>query len=244
MRVRSYLRSESAGPTAAKRLLIVAAVLTVSVPMLGGVAVAQEGDASSVRQGDECYSVDAIAGNESVEEFYDYGAPTNDTETNGTYRSDGTNDLQDPNGSVLFLYEDPEGTLSLVMIHGANNSTSAGGAASFAIEGLPEDGEWTVTDDRYNASNNYDNWSVEDGTHRIDWTWDAHRTDGGAYTGLGDDFSITVDPTFNEDASLYGEHYNGTVENWTVLSGDRENPERTPLNLSEPVTISSEPCDG
>jgi len=38
---------------------------------------------------------------------------------------------------------------------------------------------------------------------------------------------------------LYEQFYNGDVEDWQVLSGDRSNPERTSLNLSEEVTVTA-----
>jgi hypothetical protein len=211
-----------------------------------GPVAAQDDDSYAVRQGEDCVTITPITGDESVLEFYEYGGPGNYSapgSTNNTYRSEGTEDLQAANTSALFLYEDPNGTLSLVFLHGANDTSSVGGAATFNITGLPDDGEWTVKDDKYDGPRNFDNWTHEDEYHRINWTWDEKRTDGGAYSGLDDDFSVTIDPSFNEDADLYDEFYEGTVENWTAVSGPRDDPERTSLDLSEPVTISDEVCD-
>lgn len=234
----------------AKRFLTVLVVLAVALPMLGGPVAAQdddaEDDAPTVRQGDDCYTVTPYSGDESAKELYDYQAPFEDNPyvntTGASYSSEGTSEIQRPNASTLFLYEDARGTLSLVIVHGANESTSGSGSATFNVTGLPEDGNWTVKDDLYNGSNMYDNWTHTESYDRINWTWDERRTDGGVYSGLGNDFNITIDPAFNEEAGLYGEHYNGTVGNWTALSGTGSALERTQLNLSEPVTISSEPC--
>ncbi|WP_323191436.1 hypothetical protein [Halostella sp. PRR32] len=245
MQIRALLNGsfENADRQTATRVITVLVVIAAALSMTVGTVAAQEDEPYSVEQGGECYTVTPISGNGSVAEFYDYGSPdTTGNDTNASYRSDGTNDLQEPNSSTLFLYEDPDGTLSLVSIHGANNTTSTGGAATFTITGLSDSGEWTVQDDQYNDTNNYDNWTTEGETHRIDWTWDERRTDGGAYSGLGDGFSVTIAPAFNEDAALYGEFYDGTVENWTALSGPRDDPERIALSLSETVTISAGGC--
>jgi hypothetical protein len=230
----------------ARQVFTVLVVLAVAVPMLGGHVAAQEEESYSVEQGDECVEITPIDGNESVLEFYEYGGPGNysaPNSTNNTYRSEGTVDIQEANTSTLFLYEDPNGTLSLVFLHGANDTSSLGGAVTFNITGLPESGEWTVKDDKYDGPRNFDNWTHEEEYHRINWTWDDKRTDGGAYSGLGDDFSVTIDPAFNEDADLYGEFYEGGVENWTATSGPRDDLERTSLDLSEPVTVSAGECE-
>jgi hypothetical protein len=244
-RLLSRLRREIDTATA-RRVFTVLVVLAVAVPMLGGHVAAQEEDSYSVEQGDECVEITPIDGNESVLEFYEYGGPGNysaPNSTNNTYRSEGTVDIQEANTSTLFLYEDPNGTLSLVFLNGANDTSSVGGAVTVNITGLPDDGEWTVKDDQYDGPRNYDNWTHEERYDRINWTWDDKRTDGGAYSGLGDDFSVTIEPAFNEDAELYDEHYNGTVENWTATSGPRDDLERTSLDLSEPVTVSAGDCE-
>ena len=70
---------------------------------------------------------------------------------------------------------------------------------------------------------------------RLSWVWTTGRSDGMAYRGLGgEDVSITIDPAFNEnsyhrygddrrpdedpDDPEEGEEYNGTIDDWQVIS--------------------------
>jgi len=70
---------------------------------------------------------------------------------------------------------------------------------------------------------------------RLSWVWTNGRNDGMAYRGLGgEDVSITIDPAFNEDSyhrygddrrpdedpddPEEGEEYNGTIDDWQVIS--------------------------
>ena len=70
---------------------------------------------------------------------------------------------------------------------------------------------------------------------RLSWAWMTGRTDGMAYRGLaGEDLSLTIDPAFNEnsyhrvgddrrpdeepDDPEEGEEYNGTIDDWQVIS--------------------------
>lgn len=221
-------------------------VFAVASAGVAGLAGGENREDHTVRQEDECFEVTPLEGTDSVKAFYDYHTPFPDnpytTEQGESYSSEGTVDLQEERTSLLFLYRDADGTLSLVMVHGSFGDGD-GGSASFRIAGLPEDGRWAVKDDEYDGPSNYDRWGHGSTTARIDWTWGENATDGGAFEGLGDDFVVRVDPAFNEDAALYGQYYDGTVEDWQVLSGDRSDPDRTSLDLTEPVTISTEPCD-
>lgn len=244
-------RRTSDGWWSTGRAVTVAVALAMVLSVTVGYAAAdntnQTQHAYAVEQGDECTEVTPLTGDDPAKAFYDYRTPLSDnpyTNTTGeTYSSEGTADLQHPNASHLFLYEDSAGNLTLVFVHGALDNTSAGGAASFNVTDLPTEGNWTVKDDEYEGSNNYDNWTHDDGSARIDWTWDSGRTDGGAYTGLGEEFAVTIDPAFNESAALYGKGYEGTVERWELLSGNRTEPERTNLSLSEPAVVSTGGCD-
>ena len=234
--------------------VVVAMVASTSVGFAaasGPSSAAQEAgnaDTYAVEQGGDCFVVTPVTGNESVKSFYDYRTPfPNNPFSNATgqsYSSEGTTDLQRPNTSSLFLYRSPSGNLSLVILHGATDDASAGGAVTFNITGLPEDGAWVVKDDEYQGESNYDNWTSESGTTQVNWTWGAGKTDGGAYAGLGETFTITIDPAFNREAALFGEHYNGTIDNWTVISNGAGAYERRQLDMSQPVTISSGGCDG
>lgn len=253
-RLRSGDESEH-GRTLGRRITVTVVLLLVASVCVGFAAadavdssVAQQSndETYAVEQGDDCYEITPISGNESVKEFYDYRTPYPDNpSTNSTgqsYSSEGTHELQRPNASALFLYEDQTGNLSLVFLHGADENASQGGSVSFAIAGLPDDGTWAVKDDEYDNGHNYDNWTHGSNVDRIDWTWDAGKTDGGAYAGLGDEFDVTIDPAFNEEAALDGEYYNGTVTSWSVLSNGRESPDRIALQ-NQAVSITSGGCD-
>ncbi|AQL44214.1 hypothetical protein BV210_16505 [Halorientalis sp. IM1011] len=149
------------------------------------------------------------------------------------YSSTGTKPLQRENTCTMFFYEGPDGDVSLVIVHEKWTGDNDGGAASFEFLGLPEDGSWTVRDDDYDASSNYDEWET-DGKHQtVHWTWAGGRNDGGAYGPLDDDLYFRIDPSFNEEAELYGEEYEGEVEKWQVLSGRLDDPERHTLWMDE-----------
>ena len=201
--------------------------------------------------------VQPIDGQKPVESFYDYQLPekyasdANSVSTGDdvSFASAGTMDLQRAQTSTAFLYHGPE-RLSLVFVHGSAESPD-GGAVTFSISGLPEDGEWAVRDDLYHnpdtgevAASNYDRWNVNDREHRIDWTWGNAGTDGGAFRGLGDEFKVTLDPAFNQAASLYNEHYEGTVTDWEFLSGSTDGPERFSLDMDKPMRITTGSCEG
>jgi len=212
-----------------------------------------------LRQGDQCVHVTPFSEEKAVEEFYGYRlAEKYISDENGGrqpgngeyFASTGTASLQRDGESVLFFYNGSEG-LSLVIVHGSfENTSSGGGAATFDIAGLPEDGSWAVKDDYYTdpntkniANSNFDNWDLVGDTATIDWTWGDVRTDGGAFRGLGDEFSITIDPAFNEEASLHDEYYSGTVESWQFLAPDGDAVQRTELDMSAEVTIETGDCE-
>ncbi|MBX0296260.1 hypothetical protein [Haloarcula nitratireducens] len=224
-------------------------------------AASADGQYAAV-QGDQCTVVTPLSGNESAQEFYDYRLPEEFADnpyintTGDAYGSEGTTDLQRANTSIVFLYSDTNGTedtaddtLSLVFVHGnEGNANSSGGSASLDITQLPANGTWTVRDDQYDGPTSYDVWTVDNETARVDWTWGDAATDGGVYSGLGENFSISVSPAFNDEAVLAGQYYNGTVENWEVVSANASDedaePTRTALDLSEPMTLSTGGCEG
>lgn len=191
----------------------------------------------AVRQGEECIPIEPLSfEDESIEEFYGY-EPDEDAEN--PRQPNFPVALEEAQTSRLFLYEGPDG-LSLVFVHGGDDDP--GGAASFEITGLDDDVEWLVEDDGYEGAT--DQFSLEDETATADWAWGAEgRNDGGALGYLDDDFELSIDPRFNEDAEL--EPFDGeeaVVEQWQVLSGDVDDPEVTDLSLDQPIEISSESC--
>jgi len=215
-------------------------------------------DAYVATQGSETVEISPLKGNMTVQELYDYRLPSRydnefDNEAlNGAtypengpyYGSAGTGNLQQADTSTMFLYDGPNG-LSFVVVH-EGGASDDGGSATFEISNLSESGQWVVKDDLYfrddgqKANSNYDIWDVNSSTHTIDWTWGGGGEDGGAFQPVGEDFSFTIDPAFNEESELYEQFYNGDVEDWQVLSGDMNNPERTSLNLTQEVTVEAQ----
>lgn len=194
----------------------------------GGQAVAQRSRSFVVEQGEKSFCVTALHTGETVEEFYNYLSPHSHT----------TTDIERSDVSNLFFFEGPDGT-SLVVLHDkaddghTHGSDTGGGAVTFDITGLPTgSGQWVVRDDG----------EVSSTDTSPDWSWATQHTDGGAWRGgLDGDFSITIDPAFNDAAER--EPLNpGTIDEWHVLSGDASNPERTTLDLDTPVTLHSGEC--
>ncbi|MFB6129340.1 MAG: hypothetical protein ABEJ28_00785 [Salinigranum sp.] len=227
--------------TTRRRLLDAAGGLLVGGATASVVAgVSSPGGSFALTQADRCLSITPLAGDAPIEEFYGSGLDVRNYSATGA----GTRALERPETSLLFLYDGPKG-LSLVFVHDKYGDHSSGGAVSFDITGLPPDGEWVVQDDKYDGKTNWDQWSRDGSESRVDWTWRGGRTDGGAFRGLGDDpdLAVTIDPAFNEKAALFGQHYDGHVTDWQVLSGDLESPERRSLGMDEPVTIARGSCE-
>ncbi|MFB6140651.1 MAG: hypothetical protein ABEJ26_09485 [Halosimplex sp.] len=209
-----------------------------------------------VEQGDERYAVTPLSGDESVEAFYDLRIPEKYTGDNGAtdpgegpyWASVGTRDLQRPSTSLLFFYEGPDG-VSLVVVHDEIDD-DGGGAVTWTVSGVPEGAEWLVKDDYYlfesgeRPESNYDNWDVDGSTHEIDWTWAPSRGDGGALGYLDPGAELRIDPAFNEAAELYGEHFDGDIDDWQLLSADGDGVGRFELDLDEPLTVSVEGSSG
>jgi len=208
-------------------------------------------------QDGECTPITSFASNESVIEYYDYRLPSQFDDnpyvnaTGSAFGSEGTIDLQAEDSSVVFLYTDTEeNTTNLVFVHGQEaNDNSSGGAATFEISGLPEDGEWVIRDDDYNDTTSIDNWNVTDTESTVDWAWSDAATDGGVYSEIDNETSVTIVPAFNEAAALFGENGNGTVEAWQVLSNETtttdnvtEDVTRTDLDLNETLQIAAGTC--
>lgn len=195
---------------------------------------------NSLVQGGDCVSLSPIDGDVPVGEFYKYDA-------GGTrYSSAGPiTGLEETGTSRLLLYRGPDGVLSLVVIHGKlelEDMAEGGGSVSFTFEGLPADGEWLVRDDDYDGPSRFDEWEVDGSSTTVHWTWQGGRTDGAVFSGLGDDFTVTVEPRFNDEAKLYEEHYEGDVEAWEALGGDLSEPEVVELAMDQSVTIEAEGC--
>ncbi|UPV76407.1 hypothetical protein M0R89_19800 (plasmid) [Halorussus limi] len=251
------MRREQSKPTRRAVLSAVGASLAAGGFGVGTDATAAKRAESQyvLVQGDECVPIRPLRGQLPVETVYEYQLPEKYvSDVNGAsagdtarYGSAGTTDFQRPQTSVAFLYRGPKG-LSLVVVHGSLDA-SEGGSVTFRISGLPASGEWVVRDDFYRdpdgeiASSNYDRWRLDGTEHRIDWTWGSGGTDGGAFRGLGDDFAVTVDPAFNDEAALSGKHYEGSITDWEFLSGSASVSKRVSLDMTEPIRIATGGCE-
>ncbi len=210
-------------------------------------------DSYVVEQGDFCQPIEPVSTSGTVESFYDYrNHETHSEDVDRNYSSYGTSHLQEDNTSILFLHEGTDG-MSLVMVHDQIDGETEGGVATFDIVGLPTEAEWVVQDDLYDGESNMVEWGSGDNWASASWIWEAARTDGGAIRGgLNGEFALTIHPAFNEDAELYDDDDlydpeffgDGEIEDWEVLSGDSEDPDRTTLSsLEEPVTLRTGTCD-
>ncbi len=244
----------------ANRVLAVVAVLVVAgiagvVP--GGAATpasqsAADTDGYVLEQGDVCQELEPLETDGTVHSFYDYrNHETHPDTDDNLYSSYGTQHLQEDDTSILMLHEGSDGT-SLVVVHDRLGGTTAGGVVSFDVVGTPPDADWVVRDDEYDAPTNMAEWHVGDGWLGADWIWADGRTDGGAINGgLDDEFALTIHPAFNEESPFYGDetlhdpdwHGDGRIDDWQVLSGDVNDPDRIDLSLSEPVTIRTGACE-
>ena len=264
-----------------RKVVTIAVVFAVIlVPLTGAVAAQEEAGTATANgtfvaaQGEQCTEIQAFSGTETPREFYDYRLPIeNNSYANATgqsYSAEGLADLQRANTSAVFLYqqvpdesdqitgplqpEEPRAedrSLSLVIVHGSLDNDSAGGAVTFDITGLPEDGRWTVKDDEYDGPRSYDNWSADSGDTVVDWTWQGGSTDGGVYTGLDEDDNVTIRPAFNEEAALWQEYYDGRVDDWELLSNETSDAgaannssiTRIPLDKRVPLQLSGDDCE-
>ncbi|WP_327050962.1 PKD domain-containing protein [Halomicrococcus gelatinilyticus] len=203
-------------------------------------APAADAGTFSVKQGDTCVPVEPFQGNQRVDEFYDYRTPYTN-ESSYRYSSFVPDRFTRENASSLFLYEGPDGVVSLVVVHDERAAREVRplprSAVTFRFDGLPDSGEWVLVDDTYDGRDDrFDR-------NRIDWRWGGSRTDGGVFRGLAGDFSLTIAPTFNEDAALYTpDRPTEPITSWAVVSGNASSPTRTELDMSEPVVVRSGGC--
>lgn len=215
--------------------VVVALLLVVSaVPLSDDTATAAQ-HSFVVEQGDRCFAVNPLQGEQDVESFYDYRTPENsDYYTYSTHMPD---HLPREDVSRLFLYEGPDG-VSLVMVHNERDGTGGGHAVSFDFQGLPGEGGWAVMDDDYGGQD--DRFSRDS----IDWTLRSDRTDGGAFRGLDQSgTAITVTPRFNEDAELYDDfNRSDRIESWQFLSGNLDSPDATGMQMGQAITIRTGSC--
>ncbi|WP_458184966.1 PKD domain-containing protein [Haladaptatus sp. NG-WS-4] len=204
-------------------------------------APASDHDTYAVQQGDTCVPVKPVQGNQNVVEFYDYRNPHTEP-SDWSYSSFAPSSLTRDNGSTMFLYEAPDGVVSLVILHDQRRASRTGqrlpmSAVTFRFGGLPASGQWVLMDDTYEGRD--DRWS----RNRIDWTWTGSRVDGAVFRGLSGEFRTTVSPRWNEAAALHDPRFGSEpVNSWTFLSGSVANPTETELDMDAPLVVEPGGC--
>src|SRR6056297_3101389 len=138
-------------------------------------APAADAGTFSVKQGDTCVPVQPFQGNQRVDEFYDYRTPYTN-ESSYRYATFMPDRFTRENASSLFLYEGPDGVVSLVVVHDEQAAREVRplprSAVTFRFDGLPDSGEWVLVDDTYDdRDDRFDR-------NRIDWRWGGSRADG------------------------------------------------------------------
>jgi len=209
-------------------------------------------DSYVVEQGSFCQPIEPLSSDETIKSFYEYRShETHSDDVERLYSSYGTTHFQHDDTSSLFLYEGPNG-LSLGMVHDRLGGESEGALVTLEATGLPHESEWVVKDDNYTGETRMDEYERGDGWASASWAYQDGRTDGGALQGgLDGEFAVTVHPRFNEDAAfasadlpVSGIPESGGIEEWDVLSGSAENPDRASLpSLDDPVTIRTGTCE-
>ena len=81
-------------------------------------------------------------------------------------------------------------------------------------------------------------------TDEIAWFWTTGRTDGGALRGLAvDGLELEIEVALDEEAELDTGSYEREITTWTLLSGDREDPDRTELDPEETLVLRTGTCE-
>jgi len=143
-------------------------------------------------QGDREVVLEPLANGEPVEEFY--GSKRADG--NG-YELDTSTGVEASDTANVFLYEAPDGTVSLVTtLDEAGDGT--GGSATVTYDNLPREGGWTVADDR----------ATDDFSSRgeVSWTWSGSDGDGGTFGPFDiDSRGIALEERLKIQPDGYGE---------------------------------------
>lgn len=166
--------------------------------------------------------VTPLVGPTDVVAFYAYGslpAPASASGNTGLEQSD---------TSILFVYEDPAGNVSLVMIHDQPLDGS-GGRVDFSFAGVPAGTSFVVRDDA---------GAAEAVLPASTWRWNNSNTDGGALSGtLNGAFAITITPSFPATGGLTP----GRITAWHYLTGSLAGPSVIQLNQANTVTVRARP---
>ncbi len=145
--------------------------------------------------------------------------------------------LEESGVSKLFLYEDPAGNLSLVMIHDEANDAD-GGAVVFSFAGVPAGADFVVRDDPGAPG---DPNEFEAVLPQSTWGWGACCTDGGAIGNLAGPFAITIDPQFTGVGGFDDRNLSG-IQQWQfVTDNGTPSPDVIDLDMDSSITIICQP---
>jgi hypothetical protein len=160
---------------------------------------------------------------DDVKTFYGYPGGANRSDTG----------LEQSDTSLLFLYEDIQGRVSLVMIHDANDRS--GGKAVFDFVGIPDGTTFVVQDD---PEDSY--VAPPGGTATVTWRWNDANTDGGALSGSLERqaWTITITPRFPPE----GGQTAGKITTWKFLTGRLDSPTEIGLDVTAPIIIKAIPA--
>src|SRR5262245_36636074 len=164
-------------------------------------------------------------GADDVQTFYGYPG--------GAARSN--TGLEQSDTSLLLLYEDIQGRVSLVMIHDANDGS--GGKAVFDFAGIPAGTAFVVKDD---PGDDPYAITLPGGTATVTWAWNDVNTDGGALGGSLEQqaWTITITPQFPTDGGASAGH----ISACKFLTGSVDDPTEIDLDLTKPITIKAIPA--
>jgi hypothetical protein len=179
----------------------------------------------TIQQRGVVLAVIPLVGGDDVATFYGYPG--------GGARSN--TGLEQSDTSLLFLYEDKQGKVSLVMIHDANDGS--GGKAVFDFAGIPIGTTFLVQDDPGDLSYVI---TQPAGTATVTWMWNDVNTDGGALSGSLEQqpWTLTITPQFPPE----GGGTAGKISAWKFLTGTLNNPTPIGLDLTKPITITAIPA--
>lgn len=166
--------------------------------------------------------VQALIGPSDITTFYSYGNPNN-ASSNTQVALGAGNGLETSETSVLFLYEDNMGDVSLVMIHDKPNDGS-GGKAIFTFSDYPVGTSFLVRDDVSGSEGVLDT-SI--------WRWLDCCTDGGALGPVNPGFMLNIAPDFPASGGLSA----GQILYWQFVTGSFANREAIDLDMNSPITI-------
>jgi hypothetical protein len=180
-----------------------ASIITAPEPVCSKSTVTQAGTTETIKP---------IKGTTDAVSFYDY------------YSASAHTPFVEDQISKIYLYEDPQGNLSLVMHHSKDSSTSPNMKVDFDLDGVPDGAYAALSDDPTHC---WDPPRCQE--FSLDYDLEGHwyhvqNSDGGVLSGLPTDqpWCITINPNF-----IAG-----------ILGWDFETPAETmTLNMNEPIEI-------